>query len=179
MLHLDDGGSGGVGSGGDGSGGGTGGGGGEIVFHDPRATLSCSGAGGDWKKKLFFLCTWCKEPTCPAKVDDVAWQTTPLLWDNAGVSASEPPQPGKLQLWPAWLPHEVLPHAGPRPRLALAFNVWVAAAAADSRGGAGNRKQNSGQREATLSPATAKQQKERVAAFMKTARNGKAGGGVR
>ena len=126
---------------------------GRIVFHDPRPIVSCSGAAQDWKKKLFFLCTWCKEPTCPSGQADVAWQTTPALLDRAGVSCSEPPQPGRLQLWPAWVPHEVLPHQGPRARLALAFNVWISPTVQKLQ--------------TTLSAAKAKEQSTRVASFIR------------
>ena len=33
------------------------------------------------------------------------------------------PKRGTLLLWPAWLPHAVLPHVGCSPRISLAFNV--------------------------------------------------------
>jgi hypothetical protein len=137
---------------------------GKIVFHDPRPILTCSGAVPELKRKLFFLCTWCHDPVCPSEPGDVGWNSTHHQLD-ASQRIVQPPTPGRLQLWPAWVPHEVLPHAGDSDRLSLAFNVWITA--------------KETKRESTLPLADAVQQTKRVAAFMRGAAAAAAAGASR
>lgn len=92
VLHLDDGGS----------------KSGATVFTDPRPVVGCSGAPGAYRKDAFFMCTWCTDSSCPAEATRVLWGSSYLQKEN--ISKQVVPTAGQLLLWPAWLPHAVLPH---------------------------------------------------------------------
>lgn len=146
VIHLDDGG----GHGGDDAVGGRGGGrgghnegdtdhtgagttsdsdSGALVLFDPRSAVTCSSGAHRAKLVRARLCPPCDDkdllrdfasaamaPLCARGGED------PLVTQSTVAIRA---RPGQLVMFPSWLPHEVVPHAGPRDRVVMSFNVWV------------------------------------------------------
>lgn len=104
------------------------GGSGNLVLFDPRSAVTCSST---HRAKLVRtrLCPLCGDddrlrdfasvgttPLCARRGED------PLVTQSTAAIRA---RPGQLVMFPSWLPHEVMPHAGPRDRVVMSFNVWV------------------------------------------------------
>lgn len=100
-----------------------------TVFGDPRPSVACRNSSR--RTMLRFQCDWCeKSRLCPYDA------SAPSTIDHLGDTGSDVLtgfSPGRLLLWPSWLPHEVPrkrwdgagtpAHPSVR-RMALSFNLW-------------------------------------------------------